>query len=75
MDSNRITEVLQLAADTRTNEDDKKALIEMLLAPLDESEETIRKFVPTFFLRVLKKEPEKAIPALLPLFVFLHQKQ
>jgi hypothetical protein len=74
MDSDRITEVLQLAADPKTNEVDKKDLIEMLLTPLDESEETIRKFIPMFFSRVLKKDPQQVIPTLLPLFVFLHQK-
>ncbi len=74
MDSNRIKEILELAVDMKTNETDKKDLIEMLLTPLDESEETIRKFIPMFFLHVLKKDPQQVIPTLLPLFVFLHQK-
>lgn len=75
MDSNRITEILQLAADPKTNEADKKALIEMLLTPLDESAETMRSFLSGFFFHMLEKEPDKVIPTLLPLFVFLHQKQ
>lgn len=75
MDSNRITEILQLAADPKTNEANKKALIEMLLTPLDESAETIRNFLSGFFFNVLEKEPEHVVPTLLPLFVFLHQKQ
>lgn len=75
MDSNRITEILQLAADPKTNEADKKALIDMLLTPLDESAETMRIFLSGFFFHMLQKEPDKVIPTLLPLFVFLHQKQ
>jgi hypothetical protein len=75
MDSDRITEVLQLAADPKTNETDKKALIEMLLTPLNEAAETMRSFLSGFFFHMLEKEPDKVIPVLLPLFVFLHQKQ
>ena len=75
MDSNRITEILQLAADPKTNEADKKALIEMLLTPLDESAETMRSFLSGLFFHMLEKAPDKVIPTLLSLFVFLHQKQ
>ena len=74
MDSDRITEVLQLAADPKTNESDKKALIEMLLTPLDEAAETMRSFLSGFFFYILENDPERVIPIVLPLFVFLHQK-
>ena len=75
MDSNRIKEILELAVDMKTNETDKKAFIEMLLTPLDEAAETMRSFLSGFFFHILEKEPDKVIPVLLPLFVFLHQKQ
>ena len=75
MDSMRIAETLQLAADTKTRDADKKALIDMLLIPLDETAENMRQFLSGFFFNMMEKEPDKVISVLLPLFVFLHQKQ
>jgi hypothetical protein len=75
MDSNRITEALERAVDSRTNQADKKAIIDMLLVPLEDSSEKMREFLSGFFFYILENDPERVIPTVLPLFVFLHQKQ
>ena len=74
MDSNRITEALERAGDSRTNQADKKAIIDMLLVPLEDSSEKMREFLSRFFFYILENDPERVIPIVLPLFVFLHQK-
>ena len=74
MDSNRITEALERAVDSRTNQADQKAIIDMLLVPLEDSSEKMREFLSRFFFYILENDPERVIPIVLPLFVFLHQK-